>query len=47
MVIFQIEAPTERARQLGHLIRSAASELHQAMPNLRDKEEFSLGHRAH
>jgi predicted phosphate transport protein (TIGR00153 family) len=40
MVIFRIEAPTERARQLGHLIRSAASELHQAMPNLREKKNF-------
>jgi len=42
MVIFQIEAPTERARQLGHLIRSGASELHLAMPNLRDKKNFRL-----
>ncbi len=40
MVIFRIEAPTERARQLGHLIRSGASELHQAMPNLREKKNF-------
>lgn len=42
MVIFRIETPTERARQLGHLIRSAASELHQAMPNLREKKNFRL-----
>jgi predicted phosphate transport protein (TIGR00153 family) len=42
MVIFQIEAPTERARQLGHLIRSGASQLHLAMPNLRDKKNFRL-----
>ena len=42
MVIFRIEAPTERARQLGHLIHSAASELHQAMPNLREKKNFRL-----
>src|SRR6185295_3422030 len=42
MVIFQIETPTERARQLGHLIRSGASQLHQAMPNLRDKKTFRL-----
>jgi uncharacterized protein len=42
MVIFQVEAPTERARQLGHLIRSGASELHMAMPNLRDKKNFRL-----
>ena len=42
MVIFRIEAPTERARQLGHLIRSAASEIHQAMPNLREKKNFRL-----
>jgi len=32
MVIFQIETPTERARQLAQLIRSGAQELHQAMP---------------
>ncbi|HMF50584.1 MAG TPA: DUF47 family protein [Candidatus Saccharimonadales bacterium] len=42
MVIFRIEAPTERARQLGHLIRSEASEIHQAMPNLREKKNFRL-----
>jgi predicted phosphate transport protein (TIGR00153 family) len=42
MVIFQVETPTERARQLGHLIRNAASELHQAMPNLREKKNFRL-----
>ena len=42
MVIFRIEVPTERARQLGHLIRSAASELHLAMPNLREKKNFRL-----
>ena len=42
MVIFRIEAPTERARQLGHLIRSAANEIHQAMPNLREKKNFRL-----
>ena len=28
MLIFQIEAPTERARELARLIRSGAQELH-------------------
>lgn len=42
MVIFRIEAPTERARQLGQLIRSGAAELHEAMPNLREKKHFRL-----
>src|SRR5690349_11423182 len=40
MVIFRIEAPTERARQLGQLIRSGATELHEAMHNLREKKNF-------
>jgi uncharacterized protein Yka (UPF0111/DUF47 family) len=35
MVIFQVEKPTERARQMAQLIRSGAQELHGAMPNLR------------
>jgi uncharacterized protein len=42
MVIFQIEAPTERARQMAQLIRSGAQELHRAMPNLREKKTFRL-----
>ena len=42
MVIFQVEKPTERARQLAQLIRSGAQELHQAMPNLREKKTFRL-----
>lgn len=42
MVIFRIEAPTERARQLAQLIRSGAIELHEAMPNLREKKNFRL-----
>jgi hypothetical protein len=42
MLIFRIEAPTDKARQLGHLIRSGASELHMAMPNLREKKNFRL-----
>ena len=42
MLIFRIEAPTEKARQLGHLIRGGASELHMAMPNLREKKNFRL-----
>lgn len=40
MLIFQIEAPTEQARQLARLIRSGAYELHLAMPNLREKKNF-------
>src|SRR5882762_1325467 len=40
MLIFQIEAPTEQARQLARLIRSGAQELHLAMPNLREKKNF-------
>lgn len=42
MVIFQVEKPTERARQLAQLIRSGAQELHAAMPNLREKKNFRL-----
>jgi predicted phosphate transport protein (TIGR00153 family) len=42
MLIFRIDAPTEKARQLGQLIRSGASELHMAMPNLREKKNFRL-----
>jgi predicted phosphate transport protein (TIGR00153 family) len=42
MLIFRIEAPTEKARQLARLIRSGAQELHAAMPNLRDKKNFRL-----
>ena len=42
MVIFRVEAPTERARQLAQLIRSGAAELHEAMPNLREKKNFRL-----
>jgi len=42
MVIFRIEAPTDRARQLGQLIRSGAAELHEAMPHLREKKNFRL-----
>ena len=38
----RIDAPTEKARQLGQLIRSGASELHMAMPNLREKKNFRL-----
>ena len=40
MLIFRIEKPTERARQLASLIRSGAHELHLAMPNLREKKNF-------
>ena len=42
MLIFRIEAPTEKARQLARLIRSGAQELQAAMPNLRDKKNFRL-----
>ena len=42
MVIFRIEAPTERARQLGQLIRSGAVELQEAMRHLREKKNFRL-----
>ena len=42
MVIFRVETPTERARQLAQLIHSGAKELHQAMPYLRDKKNFRL-----
>lgn len=42
MLIFRIEAPREKARQLGQLIRSGASELHMAMPDLREKKNFRL-----
>ena len=42
MLIFQIETPTERARQLAHIIRSGANELNLAMPNLREKKNFRL-----
>jgi predicted phosphate transport protein (TIGR00153 family) len=40
MVIFQIEAPTERAKQLARIIRSGANELHLAIPHLREKKNF-------
>ena len=40
MLIFQIETPTEQARQLARLIRSGAHELHLAMPNLREKKNI-------
>ena len=40
MLIFKIEAPTERARQLAHLIRSGALRAPSAMPNLREKKNF-------
>jgi uncharacterized protein len=40
MLIFRIEAPTERARQLARIVRSGANELHLAMPNLREKKNF-------
>ncbi len=40
MLIFRIEEPTERARQLAHIIRSGANELYLAMPNLREKKNF-------
>ncbi len=42
MLIYKIEQPTERARQLAHIIRSGANELHLAMPNLREKKNFSV-----
>jgi uncharacterized protein Yka (UPF0111/DUF47 family) len=42
MLIFRIEAPTEKARQLARLIRSGAQELQAAMHNLRDKKNFRL-----
>lgn len=42
MLIFRIEAPTEKARQLAQLIRSGASEIHMAMPNLREKKNFRI-----
>jgi len=42
MVIFRIETPTVRAIQLAQLIRSGAAELHEAMPNLREKKTFRL-----
>jgi predicted phosphate transport protein (TIGR00153 family) len=42
MLIFRIEAPTETARQMAHLIHSGAVELHMAMPNLREKKNFRL-----
>lgn len=42
MLIFRIEQPTEKARQLGQLIRSGAQELNMAMPNLREKKNFRL-----
>ena len=47
MLIFQIETPTEQARQLARLIRSGAHELHLAMPNLREKKNFRPGERPH
>jgi predicted phosphate transport protein (TIGR00153 family) len=42
MLIFRIEAPTDRARQLARIIHSGAKELHLAMPNLREKKNFRL-----
>lgn len=42
MLIYRIEAPTDKARQLARLIRSGAQELHAAMPNLREKKNFRL-----
>ena len=42
MLIFRIEAPTEKSRQLARLIHSGARELHAAMPNLREKKNFRL-----
>jgi predicted phosphate transport protein (TIGR00153 family) len=42
MLIFRIEAPTDKARQLARLIRSGAQELQAAMPNLREKRNFRL-----
>ena len=42
MLIFRIEAPTDKARQLARLIRSGAQELQAAMPNLREKKNFRL-----
>lgn len=42
MLIFRIEQPTERARQLAQIIRSGANELHLAIPNLREKKNFSI-----
>src|SRR4030095_16672747 len=42
MLIFRIEAPTEKARKMGALIRSGAHEIHMAMPNLREKKNFRL-----
>ena len=42
LVIFQIDQPTERARQLARLIRSGTQELQHAIPHLRDKRSFRL-----
>lgn len=42
MLIFRIETPTEKSRQMARIIRSGANELHLAMPNLRDKKHFRL-----
>jgi predicted phosphate transport protein (TIGR00153 family) len=42
MLIFRIEAPTDKARQLARLIRSGAQEVQAAMPNLREKKNFRL-----
>jgi predicted phosphate transport protein (TIGR00153 family) len=42
MVIFRVETPTERARQMAQLIHSGAVELHESMPNLREKKNFRL-----
>lgn len=42
MLIFRIESPTDKARQLARLIRSGAQELQAAMPNLREKRNFRL-----
>ena len=44
MVIFQIEAPTERARQLAQLIHSGAQELHRGDAQSAREKELPLGH---
>lgn len=40
MLIFRIEKPTDKARQLARIIRSGANELAVAMPKLREKKNF-------
>lgn len=42
LVIFRVEQPTERARQLARLIRNGAEQVKLAMPHLRDKKSFRL-----